>query len=231
MKRIAVGLAAFGILAVIAVFIRLTADACIAPYQSTESMVKQAMLIISVEVIGYDEPLEIDYQEDRYRGFHKNGEIYFSKESFARAKVTEILRGDCPFNEVALVGGPYDSCCPDPEYIQFKEGEKLFIIINDAPPKNTKRIRIKNCGCVFGGSRDEMIALIDGARESWKKELSYHQEADPAAFQTAESIYKRIRTNGALPQYLYTSFSYATYVSLEVFSETRTSRWSFLTRR
>ena len=164
---------------------------CAAGYESPESLVKRARLILELEPISVtnapppekkpNDPMWSDNHQPR-----KNGK--------ATVKVVSVVKGKCGLKAFDLVGGPYYSCAPYPVYVPFERGRRVFLILDQDLPVSTKTGAVTWRCRVFGGEKKQLLALMQNARDAWRESLKRHREADPDAMAEAERLLKASRS-------------------------------------
>ncbi len=161
---------------------------CAAGYESPESLVKRARLILEVEPLSVrDVPAP-----------EKNNEVSLShdeplerKNAQATVKVVGVIKGKCDLRGFDLVGGPYYSCAPYPSYLHyFEKGKRVFLIFDCDLPVATKRVVITWRCRVFWGDNKEILSLMQNARDVWVKSLERYRAVAPDEFTEAKRLLK-----------------------------------------
>lgn len=193
------------LLLMLAMSLRLVA--CPAGYESPESLVRHARLIIELEVLSVSEaplPPDLSAQFGNDNSGRSMGK--------AQVKVLNVIKGECASREFTLIGGPYHTCAPCLFYHTFKAGDKRMLILESPLPKNVKTVAITWRNRLLDENADQIRVLMDKARLGWKKAVDRHRRAAPEEMSLAEKMQAEIAKNPAyqIPE----NTSYGTLVCL-----------------
>ncbi|OGV53883.1 MAG: hypothetical protein A2X45_08825 [Lentisphaerae bacterium GWF2_50_93] len=117
------------------------------------------------------------------------------KNAQAVVNITEVIKGKCGLKSLILIGGPYVSCAPFNRYLHFEKSKKLFLILDNELPIDTKVVVIRWRCRVCSLERNELNSLMDSACVAWEKSKKLHSQSAPDSYKRAESLYNN-------PEYL-----------------------------
>lgn len=157
--------------------------ACPAGYESPESLVRHARLIVQLEVLSVEEaPLPPDVS------IRDGNDDYGRKFGQARVRILEVIKGECAVREFTLIGGPFHTCAPSLYYHAFEVGEKPVLILESPLPKDVKMVAITWRNRLLIESVHHIKDLMEKAREGWKLAVQRHRRAAPEEMAQAEVL-------------------------------------------
>lgn len=174
----------------VVLMVALRLSACPSGYESPESLVRHARLIVQVEVLSVEEaPLPAEVQarpgtDDHGRSAGK-----------ARVKVTEVIKGECAVREFTLITGPYHTCAPYLMYHALTVGEKRVLILDAPLPPQVKTVVIAWRNRLITDGIDEVKKLMQQAGLDWKLAVERHRRAAPEDMAEAEHLHTAFLKN------------------------------------
>ncbi len=167
--------------------------ACPAGYESPESLVRHARLIVQVEVLSVKEaPLPPG------ANISPPNEDYGRSSGQARVRIIEVIKGECTVREFTLIGGPYHTCAPYLMYHAFNVGKKLVLVLETPLPKDVKMVAITWRNRLMDQSVVQVRELMEKARVGWKRAVDRHRRAVTDEMAQAEMIQAELIKN---PEY------------------------------
>lgn len=166
--------------------------ACPAGYESPESLVRHARLIVQLEVLSVEEaPLPPG-------GSVRPGTDDYGRTSGqARVRILEVIKGECAVREFTLIGGPFHTCAPSVYYHAFEVGEKPVLILESPLPKDVRMVAITWRNRLIMENVDRIKGLMEKARMGWKLAVDRHRRAAPEEMVQAEFLRAQFIKNPA----------------------------------
>lgn len=162
------------------------AKACMQGYESPESLVKRARLIMELEVLSTTnapppitnaEPFSMVDDDPRNR-----------TNAVAEVKVVRVIKGRCLTDRFTLIGGPFDTCSPYFSYVQFNSGKRVYLIVDHELPKDLKAVLV-NWRCrVLSREGGDIAAVIEHAGQAWRRQVDWHKKTAPDSFDRAQAL-------------------------------------------
>jgi hypothetical protein len=164
--------------------------ACPQGYESPESLVKRARSILEVEVLSIT---NAPFPSTNGMPSMLLDELQFHDErtnAQAAVRVVKSIKGSAKATKFNLIGGPYDTCAPGFNYIHFKTGERLCLILDHELPAEVEGVVVNWRGRILSaeGKENEMKALIENAKRAWQKQVDFHKSVALEAYGRAEAI-------------------------------------------
>lgn len=168
-------------------------SACPAGYESPESLVRHARLIIQVEVLSVEEaPLPAEMEA-------RHGTDNYGRSSGkARVRVTEVIKGECAAGEFTLITGPYHTCAPYLMYHALAVGDKPVLILDAPLPPQVETVVIAWRNRLIHESINQVQKLMEYARTSWSLAVARHRRAAPEDMARAEQLHAAFVKDPAL---------------------------------
>ena len=168
----------------------LQSRACPQGYESPESLVKRARTILEVEVLSTS---DAPFPSTNGMSEMLLEELKFSNErpnAQAVVRVVKSLKGFTQAVRFNLIGGPYDTCAPGFNYLHFKTGERLYLILDHELPADISGVLVNwRCRALSANEKENgMKALIESARRSWRRQIEFHKSVAPEAYARAEAM-------------------------------------------
>jgi hypothetical protein len=165
-------------------------SACPAGYESPESLVRHARLIVQIEVLAVEEaPLPPTMQ------VRHPDEDFGRKTGQAHVKILQVIKGKCAAREFTLISGPYHTCAPSLYYHSLQMGDKLILILESPLPNEVKIVAVTWRNRLIKEGVDRIREFMKNAHEGWKLAVERHRRAAPDDMAQAELLHAEFIKN------------------------------------
>lgn len=169
-------------------FISSAADACMAHYRSTDSLVLSSPLIL----IGEIESVRNDTSYDA--NTHSRLFADPSKDPgprIATVRILRVLKGQCASRTIEVKSGPIESCAPCNEYMTFTKGDHRIFMLPAQPRKEP--VCMRHWGSVLAVGDTELVqASLDRAAGVKNAFLMRMKKDSPRTYRQAWALCERM---------------------------------------